>query len=349
MAQPPTYVIAERGLPDWVGRLLESADVVAPRAAHGPDVVYDVVAAPEEIAWEYTSGLTPLKRFLFPQTDELLRWSRDTGNGLRVEPTYDEAERVFVGVRPCDVSGVLFLDQVFSRDREDIYYLRRRERSTLIALTCAEPGENCFCVCADAGPFMEQGYDVQLTRLSDEYVAEVGSEKGAKLIAEASDLFAAAPDELIRGRRRMAEEAESRFGDHKAYFAAALRSLTFDRVPDDVWEEMADRCLECGGCSFVCPTCTCFLTADLNLGESGARERIWDSCAYECYAREASGHNPRAERKHRLKARFFHKLSHQFAKEAGTHGCVGCGRCVTTCLGSNDMPRVTAKIRQGAA
>ena len=251
-------------------------------------------------------------------------------------------------MRPCDVSGVLFLDHVFSRDQEDIYYLRRRERSTLIALTCDDPSESCFCVCADAGPFLKQGYDLQLTRLSDDYLAEVGSEKGAALVEAASDLFAAAPDEMIHARRRMEEETESRFGDHKAYFAAALRTGTCDRVPDTVWDEMADRCLECGGCSFVCPTCMCFLTADLDLGDRGSRDRVWDSCAYECYAREASGHNPRAERKHRLKARFFHKLSHQFAKEAGAHGCVGCGRCVTTCMGTNDMPGVTAKIRHGA-
>ncbi len=348
MGQPPAYVIGESALSTWVATMLRRAEVVAPTAAHGTDVMYDVVQRPDQVAWDYTSSLTPLKRFLFPQVDEVLHWSGQSNEGLHVEPTYDERERIFLAVRPCDVAGILFLDRVFSRDRDDIYYLSRRERSTLIALTCAEPGENCFCVCADAGPSLEAGYDLQLTRLSDGYLVEVGSDKGAALIGEAESMFAPPAEEMLRLRHDMAREVETRFAEHKAYFAAALRKVTFDRVPDELWGEMAERCLECGGCSFVCPTCTCFLVADAARGGEGERERLWDSCLYEAYALEASGHNPRAERKHRVKARFFHKLSYQFAKPLEAHGCVGCGRCITACMGSNDMPSVTARLRRGA-
>jgi len=348
MSRPPVYVIAKSHLSAWVEKMLETAQVIAPRVAHGPDVAYGELEAPEQVAWDYSSSLAPLKRFLFPQTDTLLRWDKQADDGLQLEPAYDDTERIFLAVRPCDVAGVLFLDRVFTRDREDIYYLNRRKRSTLIALTCAEPGEHCFCVCAEAGPFLKQGYDLQLTRISDEYVVEVGSEKGAALVGEAEDLLVPAPEVLMRARRELEQEAKDRFADDKAYFAAALRQVTFDQVPDHLWDEMAERCLECGGCSFVCPTCTCFLVADSEIGDAGARERLWDSCLYEAYALEASGHNPRAERRHRLKARFFHKLSYQFAKPLEAHGCVGCGRCITACMGSNDMPAVTARIRRGA-
>lgn len=348
MSQPPTHVIAEPYLAEWVEGLLSEGEVIGPRAGHGNDVAYDVVTAPEEVAWDYAASSTPLKQFLFPQVDSLLRWERGDTGELRVEPTVDETERIFLAVRPCDVSGVSFLDRVFSRDRQDTYYLSRRQRSTFIALACDQPGENCFCVCADSGPFLDAGYDLQLTRLSGEYLVEVGSQRGADLVGRSNGMFAPASQALLQAREAAARAAEERFGDHKAYFAAALRTVTFDRVPEVVWEEMAERCLECGGCSFICPTCSCFLTADRQRGTSGERDRIWDSCVYECHAREASGHNPRAARKDRLKARFFHKLSHQFAKPLETHGCVGCGRCVTACLGGNDMPSVTAKIRRGA-
>ncbi len=348
MSQPAAYVISRSRLGDWVGTLLAGAQVIAPRALHGGDIAYDVVERPDQVAWDYSSTINPLKRFLFPQADELLRWRRTGDDGLQLKPAYDETARIFLAVRPCDVSGVLFLDRVFQRDPEDVYYMTRRQQSALISLTCSEPAENCFCVCADAGPFLETGFDLQLTALGDECLVEVGTEKGRGLVVEAEELFASAPDEIIRARRDLEKETEARFAEHKAYFAAALRKVTFNRVPDELWDDMADRCIECGGCSFVCPTCTCFLTADWQNDEEGHRERIWDSCLYECYTLEASGHNPRAQRKHRVKARFFHKLSYQFARELGTHGCVGCGRCITACLGSNDMPAVTARIRRGA-
>lgn len=348
MSQPAAHVITRSRLAEWVGQLLKQAQVIAPRTVQGGDTAYDAVEDPSQVAWDYSVSINPLKRFLLPQTEELLRWRRPGGDGLQLEPTYDETERIFLAVRSCDVSGVLFLDRVFSRDPEDIYYMTRRQNSALVSLTCGEPGEDCFCVCANAGPFLENGYDLQLTNLSDDYLVEVGTEKGRSLIAAAEHLFAAAPEELIRARRDIERDVEERFEEHKAYFAAALRKVTFDRVPDELWDGMADRCLECGGCSFVCPTCTCFLVADYPEGESGHRERLWDSCLYSCYTLEASGHNPRAQRRDRVKARFFHKLSYQFAKELEAHGCVGCGRCITACLGSNDMPTVTARIRRGA-
>jgi len=151
----------------------------------------------------------------------------------------------------------------------------------------------------------------------------------------------------LQERRELAQEAENRFAEDKAYFAAALRKVTFDRVPERLWQEMGERCLGCGGCTFVCPTCSCFTVADAQAGDAGERSRLWDSCLYETYTLEASGHNPRARRQHRVKARFFHKLSYQFARRNGVHGCVGCGRCVAVCLGGNDMPAVTAAIRRG--
>jgi len=348
MDRTPKYVIPKPGLSAWVRNLQEEATVVAPTTARGADVVYDVVKEPDQVAWGYRSSLTPLKRFLFPQIDPLLRWKVNSANGFDLEPSYDESERVFLAIRPCDISAVLVLDRVFRRDREDIYYFKRRERAALIALNCTDPGEHCFCVCAGAGPFLSEGYDLALTEMGREYLVEVGSEKGAALIRKSEALFAPAGDSLAAEREEMAREAEQRFGEHKSYFAAALRRVTFDRVPEDLWEGLGDRCLECGGCSFVCPTCTCFLTADWVDEQAGERRRLWDSCSYECYAREASGHNPRATRGQRLKARFFHKLSYQFAKSLEQHGCVGCGRCVTTCLGSDDMPTVTARIRRGA-
>jgi ferredoxin len=347
MGEARAYVVGADALSDWVGTLLRRAQVIAPRVLQGSDTAYDVVESSAEVAWDYSTSVSPLKRQLLPQTEPLFCWHRRAGDGLQLQPLYDEAERIFLAIRPCDLSAVLFLDKVFGRDPADSYYLARRRRSALIALTCTHPGEHCFCVCAHAGPFLDNGYDIQLTRLGSEYLVEVGSDKGEELVRLAEGLFSPASPDAMEARRELAREAEQQFGEDRAYFAAALRKVTFDRVPDELWEQMGERCLSCGACAFVCPTCTCFTTADLHGADDGVRCRLWDSCLYESYALEASGHNPRAERKHRLKARFFHKLSYQFAQELGSHACVGCGRCVTACLGRNDMTKVTARIRAG--
>jgi len=348
MDEGRAYVIAADAISNWVTALAKRAQVIAPRHLHGPDVAYDVVETADQVVWDYSSSASALKRQLFPQTEAMFCWHRQADRGLQLAPLYDEAEYVFLGIRPCDLSAVLFLDKVFSRDHPDTYYLTRRRHTALVALTCPEPGENCFCVCAQAGPFLEAGYDVQLTALDGQYLVEVGTDKGRELLRQAEGLFSTAPIEAVEARRELAQQAEQRFGDNRAYFAAALRKLTFDRVPDELWEQMADRCLSCGACSFVCPTCTCFTTADFDGTGDGVRCRLWDSCLYESYALEASGHNPRAQRKHRLKARFFHKLSYQFSEKLGSHACVGCGRCITACLGRDDMAQVTARIRRGA-
>jgi ferredoxin len=340
-------MIRSDAVPPWVAILLRSAQVIAPRTLHELDVTYDEIETPEQIAWSYGTSISPLKRQLFPQTDPLFCWHRRPDDGHDLRSISDNTKRVFLGVRPCDVSAVLFLDKVFGREPADTHYLARRSHTTLVALACTEPSDQCFCVCANAGPFLDGGYDMQLTPLGGGYLAEVGSDRGQEMVRQAGDLFFPAPEESLDARFELERQAERKLGEEKAYFAAALRKVTFNRVADELWEQMSSYCLGCGACAFVCPTCTCFTTADFDGAGDGVRCRLWDSCLYESYAREASGHNPRAQREDRLKARFFHKLGYQFVQKFGSHGCVGCGRCVTACLGRNDMPEVTARIRQG--
>jgi len=330
---------------EFVARLLRAAEVIAPRRTAGGDLLYGQISAPSEVSWGYGIPTEPLKRFFMPQRDPILLFSQ---NGkLRVSPVYEDKARIFLAARCCDVTGLGVLDVMFSGQYEDPYYLLRRRNSLVLAYSCQEPDDTCFCVCGDAGPFLKKGYDQQWTRLEEGMLIEIGSEKGRKLAEEHADLLVPAELEHIKRRHLLAKEAETKFGDFRAYVAAAMRKLSLEEVESGVWDELADRCVDCGGCAFVCPTCSCFTVTDRFDGEQGIRERHWDACNYSCYAREASGHNPRAHRKTRLHARFFHKLSHQWALRNTRHGCVCCGRCLSTCEAWAHMPAAAEAIRRG--
>jgi sulfhydrogenase subunit beta (sulfur reductase) len=333
-------------LEQFVARLIETAQVIAPRRLGGGDVFYGPISSASEVAWDYSTAVEPLKRFFLPQRETVLRFSSD--ERMHVEPQYDEQERVFLGVRGCDVAGIEVLDAMFGGEITDPYYMNRRERSTLIALTCQEPDWHCFCVCCEAGPFLTKGYDQQWTALPDGMLIEIGSQRGAALADANGDLLVPAEVEHVAARHRLAREAEQKFGEHHAYVAAAMRKLSMKEVDPQIWDQASDRCVECGGCTFLCPTCSCFTVTDRWEGEEGLRERHWDACLYSCYAREASGHNPRPERADRMAARFFHKLSYQWAQRNQRHACVGCGRCVVACMGWAHMPAVSEGIRRGA-
>jgi ferredoxin len=331
----------------WVGRLLEKAEVIAPTAARG-ETFFLPISSAEQVAWETPriNSLIPPKEFLFPQREALFTSRRENGR-YRLEAVSDERERVFLGIRSCDARGISFLDAVFSRDLPDSYYLNRRQRATLISLVCAQPEDNCFCICTGGGPSLEEGFDLQLTRVDDVFVAEVGSEKGRSLVREASDLFREASAGEREAAAAVARESRDRFGEATAYLISATRRVSARRVPEALWEEMSHWCLECGGCNYTCPVCYCFNVQDCAAGDTCTRFRTWDSCQYEGYAREASGHNPREKHWERVRRRFYHKLSYQYRLKEGDYGCVGCGRCVTVCLGHTTMPAVVKAIRRG--
>jgi len=329
---------------DFVRGLQAEAEVIAPVRRGQGEVALSSITSPEEIVWDYVNSLLPPKRFLLPQTEVLFRYRRE-GGSYRLEPVYDTQKRVLFGLRPCDVKAIAHLDKVFSMEPPDIYYLTRRENATLISHTCQNPGERCFCICADGGPFIEEGFDLQLTDLGAYFLVEIGSEKGGKLVERFGELFALASEADMEARKRLEAQATQRFKEPKAYFAQAIRRITSEDVPEEVWQDLGDRCLACGGCSYICPTCFCFNIVDRDFDGTGERIRTWDSCAYAGFTRMAGGYNPRKEKQDRRNRRFYHKLSYYYIQKYGAHGCVGCGRCITICMAAIDMPVVVSKIK----
>lgn len=341
------FAIERSEIDDWVSALLELGEVVAPTAAHGGDVLYAPVFKPAEVLWEFENSLDPPKRVVLPPTDPLLDIRRDGGSWRLDLPSVDR-RTVLLNARSCDARGIRYLHDVHTSDLVDTQFLRRHAQLTVVNLSCPMPCPQGFCICCDAGPFLDDGFDVQLTDLGDRLLAEVGSEKGAALLGAAGGLFRPATDRELARRRRLEAVARESFGTQTSHFASAMRRISTGRVEEALWEQMSGWCFECGACTLVCPTCYCFSVKDRAQDGGWQRCRLWDSCQYAAFTLEASGHNPRPHRKDRGKRRFFHKVSAQYFLRDGALGCVGCGRCVTVCLGTTDMPAVVAAIRKGA-
>jgi ferredoxin len=356
-------LITRKDLLTLMSRFLKDREVIAPIKGHGGEVIFYPIESIEDVAWDwsYVNTVLPPKRFFLPQTEELFHYKKKSG-GYDVTPVYNDKVRMIFGIRPCDVKALMFLDKFFGGGPigrkapvhepgtfQDTHYSIRRANTFIIAFGCHQPGDNCFCVCCDSGPFLEEGYDLQLTQLGDkEYIVEIGSARGLKIVYGHEDLFRVGTEDTEKKLEKIKEEAIGKFGNTRAYLSKAIQKITRDDVPDELWENLGSKCQDCGGCSYVCPTCCCYNVVDTPVSaKEGIRTRTWDSCAFEGFTKMAGGDNPRSDKKERLKRRFFHKLSYQYIERNGVHGCVGCGRCITTCFANISMPDIAEKIRKG--
>jgi ferredoxin len=337
-----SYSLSRENLLPFLGSF--DGPLVGPVSLEGEEVAFQWGVAPEEMASGYVnSRISPVK-FAFPQTQVLFRY--DLADGRRLETPAPVGDVVLFGLRCCDVSAFRHLERFFGRAPVDETFAQFMAGALLIHVTCQEPGPDCFCVCAEAGPFLKDGFDLQLTELEDEYFVEVGSTKGEAAITERRQFFAPADGDWRVRQQELWKAAEQKF-NISTHFGTGVRKVTTRQVPDEVWRLLASRCLECGGCAYVCPLCTCFDVVDRRTGPGrGQRERGWDCCQYPGYSREASLHNPRPDKVSRFKRRFSHKLSYFQVEQDGRHGCVGCGRCVRACFGGVDLPAVVNALRE---
>ncbi len=339
-------VLSKRDFARWVECVQRKAPVFAPQRTPSGEHLVLPLAEPADLMFDYVNSVEPLKAFFFPQVEPMFRYRRENGR-YHLEAAWEREQRVLVGVRSCDVSALKMLDAALLPPPEDSYYRAQREQTTIVSLACLRGGKNCFCICTDSGPFLTEGYDVQLADLGDRYLVEVGSEKGEALVQGCDEWLKQATREDVKARVEAEAKARDAFQLTHCYMAAAMRRLTRNEVEPEVWRELGPLCVECGGCTYACPCCYCFNVVDLPEESGGTRLRFWDHCILAGYAREASGHNPREERGERLRHRLFHKISRQYFVKLGALGCVGCGRCVAACPTGANMPMLVEAVRKG--
>ena len=327
-------------------------EVIAPFGGRGRDTAFDVVTDEnrDQIRIHLANPYYPPKRYVFPHIERLLKIERNNGD-LRVEPTYEAPKRAIFGIRSCDIAGIFHLDRFYlGRDFRDIYYENRRKNLLLINVACTDPevdiGEECFCVCSDTGPAARDHFDLQLMDLGDEFMAVAGTPAGEAMFTD--PIFRKGTKAHVAKRRAILEDVRKRFKPvTTSWFSAAISDVTREKILEKTWEEIGNRCLECGGCTYVCPACTCFTATDRQVGPNEIeRVRIWDSCAFGGFTRMAGGFNPRRAVHDRRNRRFFRKLAHYFIQRELSMACAGCGRCAAVCHGDIGMPSVVEMIRR---
>ncbi len=280
------------------------------------------------------------KSLVFPQSEIMMDYSLDAGDadkGICKEVPKDYSPRAVLGIRPCDAKAMVLVHMNFDNgDYQDPYWLSLYNASTFVGLACDAPCSTCFCTTAGCGPYHEDGLDLLLSDRGDHYLAKLITEKGQALADKAG--WATTVDDTAMDDDKAAAEAKM----SATIETDRLQSLdTLALHGADFWEDISFSCINCGTCTFTCPTCWCFDIQDEVFGKKGVRMRNWDSCMFPIFTVHTTGHNPRDTNLQRLRQRFMHKLKYFVDKYDKGIMCVGCGRCIRQCPVNIDIRKVS--------
>ena len=296
--------------------------------------------------FDYVPGPYSWKRYLYPPALRLWRAEREDKGFQVVEENVNTRKYAFLGVRPCEIGAMAILDKVFNTDKySDPVYNARRKNLFIVAVNCTKPGGTCFCGSMKTGPVAEAGFDIALTEIpvngGDGFIAEAGSARGTRILKE--QVAHREADEKERDLARgLLEDARCAMG--RSLDTSNLKAIFYEHFEHPQWEELAERCLTCGNCTMVCPTCFCYNIEDANdlTGAYAERRRKWDSCFNKDFSYMHGG-SIRFSGKSRYRQWLTHKLA-TWVDQFGTSGCVGCGRCITWCPVGIDLTEESKKI-----
>jgi ferredoxin len=300
----------------------------------GPD------EAPE---MEFSNTRLSAKETIYPQSQAMFNYTLDPNredHHLLKDVEADDTLTAVIGIRPCDAAAFIQVKRNFDTpEYQDPYWLKAYEKTVLVGLACDQPGPACFCTTAGGGPYDEDALDVLLVDDDGHYTAKAISQKGEDILDKAGWTEAMDTATAIKTVKERQKAAENRISSTVStdYLSDADTMVLYDAP---FWEDVAFACINCGTCTFLCPTCWCFDIQDETHGMEGRRIRNWDSCMFPLFTLHGSGHNPRGTKVHRVRQRFMHKLKYYVDKYDAGIQCVGCGRCVTQCPVNIDIRKV---------
>lgn len=321
--------ISKKALLAWLEKLIQERILIAPVRTNGL-LLFQLISRVEDIVLNSNTELSP-KECFFPATETLFTVRTNDGHTELVAATVDR-ETVIFGLRPCDAMGIALIDRPFLAEPADTLYGQHRARTILVGLSCSQPKRECFCTSLGGGPDDATHLDILLTEVEDGYIVQAVTERGKEILPPVA-------------------ERELPLPPTPSLEAIPTEGLTevmtrFFEAP--YWSRLADRCLHCNICAYVCPTCYCFDVRDYAIKGTVERVRSWESCQSPGFTRIAGGYDPRSTKGARLRQRFYHKLLY-FPEQFGAQGCVGCGRCVRACPVNIDIREIISDIQRMGA
>lgn len=316
----------QKMLDNWVTTLIEKQQVFGVQAK-GNKFIFDNLEKAGGLRLDYDATILPPKKYLLPQKEALLSFA----NGA-FESIIDDKPFVLLGVHPYDLVAIQQMDEIFSQNNYDSHYMQRRNNATIVAVDIQNCGENNFSSCMQTA-VAEEGWDLLLTKVDQDYVLEAKTPKGEALLKAAGGAVTA-DQAALEKRQAVWNENKEKLKQHTLKPALTEISGLLDKnMENKLWEQKAENCFSCGSCVLVCPTCHCFdvvdeVDWDLN---KGTRLRKWDGCMLENFATVAGNHNFRPKKTARYRHRYLRKGKY-VADKVGQIACVGCGRCITACV-----------------
>lgn len=334
-------IIRKKEVLDFLDSLKKEHRIFVPMQKNG-DIRFSEFNSGQDIPWDYRNTKISPKEIFLPQTDTLYEFHDQQ---IQRPDAYNSSPNTLIfGIRPCDAQAFSLLDKLFGGDDfQDPYYLKRRKQTTIVSLACIRPQITCFCTSLKGKPDNEEGSDIILFDLEENILVKPITERGEKFTENLSNWFKEAKKSDVEKKNKLMDLSLKKI---RSQVNVQNIKEKLDQAFDiSFWNEIHQKCLGCGICTYLCPTCHCFDITDEVREDRGKRVRCWDSCMFPLFTLHASGHNPRPTYKERMRQRIMHKFNYcpENFKEIF---CVGCGRCIRNCPVNLDI-REVIKVAHG--